>query len=329
MLADPLSFPQELPPTYELLADEPAFDPARHLALAPPRQVWRLADLGYTPAQIEACASEVAVAGPFRLLSAEGVAAARAVALALRANSQTSDRTARYLAGGAYRSRFLRDLCSCPQITAFLSEIAGCELLAHSMPSQQIYINYAPEDVGRAVDTWHADSIGFDYVLLLNDPRTLSGGDFQFFRGTTEEAARLLQTDAQGLTNAIARDLPADRVVTAAFPGAGYALFQQGNRVIHRATALTRPAERITMVPGLVARELRWPDPTKDGVLGWGEPGLVAEYARHKAWLARAKLDELIATIRPDAPPAEIRAGLERAVADVLHAIERINDDAY
>jgi hypothetical protein len=326
MLADPLSFPQELPPTYQTLVDEPAFDPARHLALERPRQVWRLAELGYTPAQIRDCASEIAVAGPFRLLSEEGVAAARAVALSLRAHCLTSDRTARYLAGGVYRSRFLRDLCGCAQISAFLSELAGCELLPHTMPSQQIYINYAPEDVTRAVDTWHADSIGFDYVLLLSDPRTLSGGDFQFFHGTTGEAARLLKTDDEGLTDATTRDLPPERVVTAAFPAAGYALFQQGNRVIHRATALKRPAERITMVPGLVARDVRWPDPTKDAVIGWGEPGIVAEYARHKAWLARAKLDELIAAVSPSAPPAQIRAGLERAVADVLHAIARIGD---
>lgn len=326
MLADPLSFPQELPPTYQPLADEPAFDPARHLSLERPRQAWSLADFGYTPAQIRNCASEMAVAGPFRLLSAEGVAAARSVALSLRAHSRTSDRTARYLTGGVYRSRFLRDLCNCAQVTAFLSDLAGCELLPHSMPSQQVYINYAPEEVTRAVDTWHADSIGFDYVLLLNDPRTLSGGDFQFFRGTIEEAARLLGTDSGGLTDAITKDLPPDRVVTAAFPAAGYALLQQGNLVVHRATALARPAERITLVPGLVARDVRWPDPTKDGVTGWGEPGIVAEYARHKAWLARAKLDELIAHFRPSAPAAEIGADLERAVADVLHAITRIND---
>jgi hypothetical protein len=328
MLADPLSFPQELPPTYQSLADEPPFDPARHLALEPPRQVWQLAELGYTPAQIEACASEVAVAGPFRLLSEEGVAAARAVALSLRAHCLTSDRTARYLAGGVYRSRFLRDLCNCAQVTAFLSEIVGCELLPHSMPSQQIYINYAPEDGTRAVDTWHVDSIGFDYVLLLNDPRTLSGGDFQFFRGTIEQAAQLLETVPEGLTEANARDLPPDRVVTASFPAAGYALLQQGNLIVHRATALTRLGERITLVPGLVARDLRWPDPTRDAVIGWGEPGIVAEYARHKAWLARTKLDELIARMRPDASPAQIRAGLERAVADVLHAVARLNDGA-
>jgi hypothetical protein len=321
MSAGPPPFPRELPPTYAAIRDEPTFDPGRHLALEPPQRVWRLADFGYSAAQISDCASEIAVAGPFRLLSDEGTAAARSVALALRDMRRSGDRTANYLPGGVYRSRFLRDLCNCTQIAEHLSSIAGCELLPHSMPSQQIYINYAPDDISKAVDTWHVDSIGFDYVLLLNDPASFTGGQFQFFRGTTSEAATFLQTDAGRLTDATSRDLPPDRVVSPAFPAAGYAMFQQGNLVMHRATRLTQHAERITFVPGLVARDTRCPDPTRDRVAGWGEPGIVTEFARHKAWLARAKLDGLIEHLSLGAEPAEIRDGLERAVADVVNAI--------
>src|SRR5579872_5689492 len=119
--ADPLAFPRDFPPQYKSGHDEPTFDPQRHLALEAPMQVWSLADLGYTAAEISGCASDIAVAGPFRLLSAEGVAAARSVALSLRSMSQISNRTANYLAGGVYRSKFLRDLCECRQITDFLS----------------------------------------------------------------------------------------------------------------------------------------------------------------------------------------------------------------
>jgi len=322
MLATPLPFPKALPPTYETIADEPTFDPDRHLALEPPRQIWRLWELGYSAAQIHDCASDVAVAGPFRILSQEGVDAARSVALTLRAFCLMGDRTAKYLPGGVYRSKFLRDLCCCPRITRFLSDIAGCELLPHSMPSQQIYVNYAPDDPSKAVDTWHLDSIGFDYVLLLSDPRSFSGGRFQFFRGTMQEAASLLETDVDRLTEATSRDLPADRVVSPEFPAEGYALFQQGNLVMHRATRLAQRAERITMVPGLVARDARWPDPTKDGVAGWGEPGILAEFARHKAWLAHAKLAELIEQVPLGAAPQEIRDRLRHSVGDVLRAID-------
>jgi len=321
MLASPLQFPKENPPGYVAIEGEPRFDPDRHLALESPRQRWTLADFGYGPEDIRNCPSPVAVAGPFRVLSAEGVAATRSVALALRAMRQTSDRTATYVAGGVYRSQFMRDLCSCPRILAFLSDIAGCELITHSMPSLQLYINYAPEDVSKAVDTWHVDSIGFDYVLLLNDPSTFSGGQFQFFRGTSQEAAQLLGTDSVGLTEANARDLPSDRVTSMSFPDAGYAIFQQGNMVVHRATRLLYRAERITVVPGYVARDLRFPDPTRDQVTSWGEPGQVAEFARHKAWLARGKLDRMIDQLSLAAAPKELCESLRRSIADVTDAL--------
>jgi hypothetical protein len=319
MLAEPLLFPLQMPPTYERLEAEPTFDARRHLALEAPAKTWSLSDLGYSAARLQESASDVAVAGPFRLLSPEGVEAARTVAASLRQVRRTSDRTANYVAGGVYRSRFLRDLCQCKEITVFLSEIAGCELLAHSMPSQQIYINYAPEDLSRAVDTWHVDSIGFDYVLLINDPATFRGGRFQFFCGTKEEAAEILKAD--DLTGPIQRELPAERVITPDFPGAGYAIFQQGNLVMHRATRLLERAERTTFVPGLVARDTRFPDPTLSGVTGWGEPGIVAEFARHKAWLVRSRLEQLIEGIDLATQPTQLRDALRTSVADVLEAI--------
>ena len=250
-----LPFPQHIPAMYQGLRDEPTFNARRHLALEAPALTSCLSEFGYGAAEIHQCASGVAVAGPFRLLSEEGVAAARAVALALRDQRLKGDRTASYLAGGVYRSRFLRELCNCTEVLDFVSGVAGCELLAHSMPSQQIYVNYAPDDVTKAIDTWHVDSIGFDCVILISDPKNFSGGQFQFFRGTRDEAAQLLGTDTNSLTDLTARDLPPDRVVSPVFPAAGYALFQQGGLVTHRATRLMQPAERITFVSGYVARD--------------------------------------------------------------------------
>jgi hypothetical protein len=325
MLADPLSLPSTRPSAYALMPDEPVFDPKRHLALEPPSQRWTLADLGYTKEEADTCASGVAVAGPFRLLSAEGAAAARTVALALNGSRQAGDRTASYLTGGIYRSTFLRDMCNCPAVTAFLSEIAGCELFPHSMPSQQVYINYAPEDLSKAVDTWHTDSIGLDCVLMISDPASFSGGQFQFFAGTRHEAAAILETRADELTAANVRDLPAGRVVGMPFPAAGYAVFQQGSMVVHRATRLERRAERNTMVIGYVSRDIALPDPTVDSIVEWGEPGIIAEFARHKAWLSRAKLDSLMRQIDLDASPAEIRRLLIAAIADAQRAIELIS----
>lgn len=322
MLTSAPPFPKELPLGYEMLDDEPAFDPERHLALEPPANVWRLADLGYGENDIRECASEVAVAGPFRLLSEEGVAVARTIALRLKKSRVFGDRTASFLPGGVYRSRFLRDLCNCPVVAKFVSDIAGCEVLPHNMPSQQLYINYAPDEVEKAVDTWHVDSIGLDYVLLLNDPRSFSGGRFQFFQGTTYEAARFLETDIGELTSPTARDLPPDRVVTPVFPASGYAMFQQGSMVMHRATRLDYRAERISFVTGFVARDINYPDQTGNRVAGWDEPGLLAEFARHKAWLSRQKLDVFIEELALGATSIDITSRLQDCLVDAISAID-------
>ncbi|MGC1388089.1 MAG: hypothetical protein WA807_08800 [Steroidobacteraceae bacterium] len=325
MLAKPLSLPSTRPFSYGQLREEPVFDPKRHLALEPPSRRWTLDDFGYSEEEAGSCASPVAVAGAFRLLSEQGAEAARVVARALDGSRQASDRTASYLAGGVYRSRFLRDLCNCPDVTAFMSEMAGCELLPHSMPSQQVYVNYAPEDLSKAVDTWHTDSIGFDCVLLISDPASFSGGRFQFFVGTRHEAASLLESRTENLTGAISLDLPADRVVSMPFPAAGYAVFQQGAMVVHRATRLERRAERNTAVIGYVSRDVALPDPTVDSIVTWGEPGIIAEFARHKAWLSRTKLDHLLTQLDLNASAADIRRLLAEAIADAERALRVID----
>jgi hypothetical protein len=317
-LADPLPFPHELPSGYEAMAEEPSFDPDRHLALTAPAKCWTLAAFGYDRAAINGSPSAVGVAGPFRVLSDEGVRAAEHVARQLKKFSRRSGRTANYLAGGAYRSRFLRDLFGSARLVDFLSEVAETALAPHAMPSQRLYINYAPDDIARHVDSWHTDSIGFDIVLMVTDPAAIKGGEFQFFRGTREAAAGLLATQADGLIEGSNIELPATRVETVRFPGPGHALFQQGNFVLHRATRLLERSERITMVPGYVARETGFDDPTNVGsIVTWGEPGLAAELARHKAWLARGRLSALIENLPIDAPPDQAAAALRRAVADV------------
>ena len=328
VLADPLSFPRDVPSGYEMLADEPRYDAKRHLALDSPPEVWKLTDLGYDAADVERCASDVAITSPFRLLSDEGVAAAREVALALRDMRGGDERTASYLSGGVYRSRFLRDFCNCPIVAECLSEIAGTPLLPHSMPSQQIYVNYAPEDVSKAVDTWHTDGIGFDISILVSDPSSFEGGEFQFFLGTKQEAARYLDARPEDLTEANPNELPEDRIRSAAFPGAGYALFQSGDMVVHRVNRLRSRAERITMVPGYVARDVRYSDPTRDVVAHWGEPGMTAEFARHKAWLARAKLGGLIEKLPLTDDVELIRRELRWATADVETALRLIQPAA-
>jgi len=318
------SFPSEVPEGYFPLRTEPIFDPARHLALEAPSRFWTLEDFGYGEAVIAATPSPVAAAGPFRVLSDEGVAATLEVCRALRdqRRKESGQRTAAYVSGAVYRSRFLRDLTACPDIAAFLSEVAGTELVPHAMPSQRVYINYAPDDITKAIDSWHVDSIGFDYVLMASDPATLKGGRFEFFRGTMDEAAALLGTEPGLLTEGFLDDLPSDRVETIRFPGPGYGVFQQGHLVLHRATRLLEPGERITLVPGYVTTDVVCTDPTKvERITGWGEPGILAELARHAAWRADERLRRLVADLPMNDDRDAIVASLRGATADIERVI--------
>lgn len=329
MTVSPNPFPNSMPEGYQVLADEPVFDAARHLALEAPQKVWSLADFGYGDDVIATTPSLVAAAGPFRLLSDEGVEAVQMVCRNLRdvRRMEEGQRTSAFVSGAVYRSRFLRELTNSPEVAAFLSEIAGTRLLPHSMPSQQVYINYAPDDLSKAVDNWHVDSIGFDYVLMASDPATLNGGRFEFFCGTMEQAADLLGTQASALTEGFADDLPAELVETINFPGPGYALFQQGHLVLHRATRLFEVAERITLVPGYVTADQSGDDPTKvERITTWGEPGILAELARHAAWQSRVKLESLIEQMPIADDPDAIVASLRNATADIDRLIASLEE---
>ena len=322
-----IDFPSTLPRGYTELDDGIIYDSSRHLDLHFPDQVWNLEDFGYSEHDISMAASRVAVTSPFRLLSEEGVEALYQVSSQLKSVSTRieGDRTPQHLAGGVYRSRFLRDLCSCPQVLGHMSSISGTDLLPHSMPSQQVYINYAPDDVSKAVDAWHYDGIGFDYVIMVSDPAKLKGGNFEYFQGTRNEVAEMYGLKVPEVRYGIKEDLPQDRVIKAQFPKAGYAIFQQGNLVVHRAAKLLEAGDRITVVPGLVSRNHRVPDPTaKNDLPGYGEPGISAELARHGAWLAQAKLNDLMQNLDLVTEEKQVNQMLEEAILDVTDTIRFI-----
>ena len=327
MSTELLPFPDHCPSTYRPLVQEPSFEPQRHLALEPPKDIWRLVDLGYSDHTISDCATDVAIAGPFRLLSDEGVTALREVALALREERTSSHRTASFVTGGVYRSAFVRGLCQSPDVAAFLSLLCNTQIAPHSIPSQQAYINYAPDNTMRAVDPWHVDSIGLDSVLMVSDPTKFDGGEFQFFQGTIHEAASLFGTTTDRLPKGHLEGLPQDRIETLPFPGPGYAIFQQGHLVVHRATRLTRPAERITLVTGYIPCDIRYRDATNIiEIATWAEPGLLSELARHSAWLACAKLRQLITDPPKVDDPRAISEALSGTVADIERTLQSIRN---
>jgi hypothetical protein len=205
-------------------------------------------------------------------------------------------------------------------VTAHLSAIADLPLAPHTIAQHLGHLNYAPHDLARAVDKWHHDTLGFDYVMMVSDPARLDGGEFQYFSGTKDEADALA---GEGKTP------PEARVVSPRFPGAGWAVLQQGNMVVHRATRLTKRAERITLVNPYIPRDTSWPDACTVEGLKKVDPHhvILTEWARHKAWLARGRLDRLIVELPFTDDRASIVAALKDAVAEIEAAISDITTD--
>ncbi len=128
-MGEAVPFPATQPRGYEWLDGEPAFDAGRHLQLEEPAEVLMLADLGYDAAEIATKATPVALSSPFRMLSDEGSAIVLETARRLRCFTRPAgERIERTVRGGCYRSRWLRDLCLSPEVTAHLtSDLIGID----------------------------------------------------------------------------------------------------------------------------------------------------------------------------------------------------------
>jgi hypothetical protein len=318
--ANSLTFPTISPDGFPVLEREPVFDPARHLALERPDSIATLRDLGYSPEEIATCPTELGITSCFRVLSDEGVACLLEVARSLAPYIRGVERISRMVRGGAYQSRFLRDLCLSPEVTHWISEICGAPMMPHSIPHQLGHLNYNPLKLGENVDKWHVDTLRVDYVMFVTDPNEVEGGEFQYFHGTRHEAKALHRAGQK---------LPADRTITPRLPGAGYAVLQQGNMVVHRATGLRRSAERITMVNGYVPGDPDFPDYTRFDQLFLADPPHIAasEYARHVAWVGRERLQAFIDRAVYSADRAALAAELD-AVASYLSKVSAEIRDA-
>ncbi|NNC35870.1 MAG: hypothetical protein EX271_11425 [Acidimicrobiales bacterium] len=232
------------------------------------------------------------------------------------------NRLGSYIRGAGYRSKFIKDFCDSPELAEHLSAITGVKLARHSVPAVACGVNYAPEDIRNAVDTWHTDSVAFDVVMMLSDPSQIKGGEFQYFHGTKEEGQELL-----GITGEEGKDveLPVDRVITVPFPAAGYGFLQQGNMIFHRACRLTKKAERMTMIPSFVVTPETADDATNSiNMAGWDDPGITAELTRHEAWRASARLASLIDQVSLHDDDERLAKEIDDALAPLLAFRERL-----
>jgi len=316
-----LDFPNTAPGEYKALKSEPEFSAEKHLELGQPESVTSLASLGYSATQVEACPSTLGVTSAFKILSDEGLSVMHDLCLQMYSNRNSSmgtgaNRLGSYLRGAGYRSRFIKDFCDSPELATHLSQLAEVSLARHSVPAVACGVNYAPEDLDRAVDSWHVDSVSFDIVMMLSDPEQIKGGEFQYFHGTKQEGQELLGiTGEEGADKA----LPTERIHSIEFPAAGYGFLQQGNMIFHRACKLKQRAERMTMVPSFVVTPATSKDATNSiNMLNWEDPGMAPELTRHEAWRAAARLNQLTQDISLTDDNQSLQKGIDQAISALL-----------
>ena len=322
LLNTPINFPNTLPDGYHYIDNEPTYDSNIHLALEFPKDSHNLHDLGYSQEEIDKCPTDYGVSGVTRLLSDEGVRVLMKTAQSLRKYSSSGgERIQHLLRGCVYRSKFLRDLCLCPKVSEFLSQIYGIPVAPHSIPLHLGHFNFAPDDLTRAVDKWHIDTIGFDYVMMVSDPNQQVGGRFQYFLGTKKEIQEIKDNN---------QSIPEDRIISPEFPGPGYIIVMQGNMVVHRGAKLEQPFDRVTMVNGYVPLNLASVDPSRFFDLKTVDPHqlLFPEWARHKAWLSKGKLNRIIEELPFTDDRELIINKLKTAIEDVETAIKDLSDSS-
>ena len=317
-----IEFPKTLPDGMEELDDEPSFDPGVHLQLEPSQSKWRLDDFGYSESEISQCPSRLAAAGPFRVLSDEGAAVMLESSRRLEAFKQYTETLAPSVRFPAYRSRFMKDLARNLEVAEFVGEQLEAGLVPHSLTGLALtHLNYTSEKKGVPIDRWHNDAVGVACVMAASDPSQWDGGRFEFFAGTKHEAAEL---------NRNGKPIPPERTISNEFPGPGWATVVQGNRVVHRAGPLNQLAERTTFIICYVASDLSLPEvDTLRPYTTMDPPHIVfTEWARHKAWLARARIDRLLEELPFTDDRQRLIAALEDVRAELDTAIEDIREES-
>eukprot|EP00730_Choanoeca_flexa_P016392 TRINITY_DN7727_c0_g1_i2.p1 TRINITY_DN7727_c0_g1~~TRINITY_DN7727_c0_g1_i2.p1 ORF type:complete len:406 (+),score=106.67 TRINITY_DN7727_c0_g1_i2:129-1346(+) len=235
------------PAGFETIPDDVEFNPKLHLQLEMPEEIRDLKSFGYTDAEIAEfnLASDVGVTSPFRVLSDEGIRALRHVLKQLEPFAVVSPRIPCVLRGGMLRSKFVHDLCMSVDITNHICKIAKCQVIAHPMASQQGHMNFKPKvQPDKPVDRWHTDTTPLVTVMFVTDPDRYEGGNFEYFDGTKSEAQSYFKAG---------KPLPEDKVRRLPHQTPGYAVFQQGPAVFHRASRVTKGDERITFVQSYIS----------------------------------------------------------------------------
>ncbi|WP_131739058.1 hypothetical protein [Actinomadura roseirufa] len=222
----------------DYVADEPSWRSGfvADLPADPPRR--RMRDFGYRDHELHGTPSrpdEVAMAGPLRLLTDEGLAHLVRICANLAPVAVTNDYVVtRRLRGVETISPFVHDMVRDPAFLALVSDIVGVPLIPHPIRDAAVQINYYTSAGGDAeVAKWHLDGMNYVFTMTLTDRSEHDGGDYIYFQGHRAD----FDLHSDGI-RAAGEHHP--QVAKAPFTRAGDTMFTRGSRIYHAVTPLTR-----------------------------------------------------------------------------------------
>ena len=339
MAATDTPFTRSSPPSTTLRSwvrgEEPRYDPKVHLALDAPEWFvlldWDKGTLTEVrggakggmlapPPPLPGKRSNLAYTAPFQFLSEEGVRALRQV-LEDNMKHVRKDEVGRIplsLRGMGYRSQFVRDLNTCPIANAFLSRLAGVEVVPHVYETSWGHTNIGVVGDTRAVDSWHIDSVNFVCVILLSDMTGASGGELEVVKRASFDEAFQLIRDTKN-------NVPEKDLLRVAYKGPGCAIFMQGSNFVHHVTPVRNAkGPRISFVNSYQPRDPDYPDDTRLSVFKNEPETCYYEFARHRAARAKSALDRLLLREGWESDPAKLAAELKTVAAQLADAVDVI-----
>jgi hypothetical protein len=306
------------------------FDPKKHLQLESPTHIKDLTFKNVPfpfDAEQRAIKGNLAYTAPFRVLSDEGIAAARRALDQNQHLAKSNPRATCYVRGLGYASRFHRGLAYDPTLTKMLNTLARDELAIHGMTMSISHTNVGRVGTGRPVDAWHTDSYEYVLVVILSDIDEMQGGTLRVLQMPDASGEMFKELTIKGV--------PDDLVETVRYGRAGDACFMQGSKILHTVDAVLKAREpRISLVNSFMSLRPFAPDQTRFATFaqaGFGDENRVVsvEFARHKAWRAKGKmqyvLDQIPFSGESSDTTSELVNILEEAAAELQGAADLIS----
>ncbi|WP_410646477.1 hypothetical protein [Amycolatopsis sp. cmx-4-54] len=213
---------------------------------------------------------DIAMAGPFRLLTDKGTAILADICTRLDDAAVNNDYVVtRRLRNVESISPFVHDMLRDPSFLRLTGVIAGVPLLPHPIRDAGVQINYYNStSAGREpeVAKWHVDGMNYVFTMTLTDHDQHDGGDYVYFQGHRADFELAKdEITTQGQHHPL--------VKTAPFRHAGDTMFTRGSFVYHAVTPVTK-GHRTTFAVSLFCPELGhddqnrfWHSAPDDGLL--------------------------------------------------------------